>query len=172
MYRDNMNRLSQGLGYGLLGPRASRWTLPTNQICLKKSKISRISQTITKYHYKNKHIVDEIPVKELNWFLKIFTIGDKFSLQDFFDRAKKMVVEFFAIFFGVFLSLAVDQKRENSNHRSDNINNMKKLKVELQDILVYTDEYIEGVTWFNDLFQRQYDRWGENSDSVFFGYYG
>ena len=34
---------------------------------------------------KNKHIVDDIPVKELNWFLKIFTIGDKFSLQDFFD---------------------------------------------------------------------------------------
>lgn len=120
-----------------------------------------------KNKHKNKHIVDDIPVKELNWFLKIFTIGDKFSLQDFFDRAKKMVVEFFAIFFGVFLSLAVDQKRENSNHRSDNINNMKKLKVELQDILVYTDEYIEGVTWFNDLFQRQYDRWGENSDSVF-----
>ena len=120
-----------------------------------------------KNKHKNKNIGNDIPVKELNWFLKIFTIGDKFSLQDFLDRAKKMVVEFFAIFFGVFLSLAVDQKRENSNHRSDNINNMKKLKVELQDILVYTDEYIEGVTWFYDLFQRQYDRWGENSDSVF-----
>ena len=34
---------------------------------------------------------DEIPVKELNWFLKLFTIGDKFSFRDFFDRAKKNV---------------------------------------------------------------------------------
>ena len=41
-----------------------------------------------KNKYKKKHIGDDIPVKELNWFLKIFTIGDKFSLQDFFDRAK------------------------------------------------------------------------------------
>ena len=56
-----------------------------------------------------------------------------------------MFIEFYGHFFLVlFLSLAVDQKREDSNHRADNINNMKKLKVELQDILIYTDEYIEG----------------------------
>ena len=130
-------------------------------------KFAKVKAAYSALLTKKDHDEDEIPVKELNWFLKLFTIGDKFSFRDFFDRAKKMTVEFIAIFFGVFLSLAVDQKREDSNHRADNINNMKKLKVELQDILVYTDEYIEGVAWFNDLFQRQYDRWDENSDSVF-----
>ena len=97
---------------------------------------------------------DEIPVKELNWFLKLFTIGDKFSFRDFFDRAKKMFIEFMAIFFGVFLSLAVDQKREDSNHRDDNINNMKKLKVELQDILLYIDEHVGNLSIYHEFFHE------------------
>ena len=87
-------------------------------------KFAKVKAAYSALLTKKDHDEDEIPVKELNWFLKLFTIGDKFSFRDFFDRAKKMLVEFFAIFFGVFLSLAVDQKREDSNHRDDNINNM------------------------------------------------
>ena len=119
---------------------------------------------------KKKQDEEEIPVKELNWFLKLFTIGDKFSFRDFFDRAKKMFIEFMAIFFGVFLSLAVDQKRENSNHRDDNINNMKKLKVELQDILLYIDEHVGNLSIYHEFFTNQYYSWEEDSDSVFFDY--
>ena len=130
-------------------------------------KFAKVKAAYSALLTKKDHDEDEIPVKELNWFLKLFTIGDKFSFRDFFDRAKKMLVEFFAIFFGVFLSLAVDQKREDSNHRDDNINNMKKLKVELAEILVYTDEYIESAAWFRDLFNKQYERWADDDDSVF-----
>ena len=118
------------------------------------------------------HDEDEIPVKELNWFLKLFTIGDKFSFRDFFDRAKKLLVEFIAIFFGVFLSLAVDQKREDSNHREDNINNMKKLKVELAEILDYIDEHVGNLTFYYDMFDNQYKTWEDNRDSVFLTMYG
>jgi hypothetical protein len=125
---------------------------------------------------KSKHKKDydehEIPVKELNWFLKLFTIGDKFSFRDFFDRAKKMFIEFMAIFFGVFLSLAVDQKREDSNHRDDKINNMKKLKVELQDILLYIDEHVGNLSIYHEFFMNQYYSWEEDSDSVFLIMYG
>ena len=130
-------------------------------------KFAKVKAAYSALLTKKDHDEDEIPVKELNWFLKLFTIGDKFSFRDFFDRAKKMFIEFFAIFFGVFLSLAVDQKREDSNHRDDNINNMKKLKVELAEILVYTDEYIESAAWFRDLFNKQYERWADDDDSVF-----
>ena len=60
---------------------------------------------------KKKYIGDDIPVKELNWFLKIFTIGDKFSLQDFFDRAKKWLLSF-SLFFLVYSYLWRSIKRE------------------------------------------------------------
>tara|TARA_X000001036_G_scaffold440078_1_gene494232 strand:- start:5507 stop:6610 length:1104 start_codon:yes stop_codon:yes gene_type:complete len=132
----------------------------------------RSKKSSDKRESKKKHNEDEISVKELNWFLKLFTIGDKFSFQDFFDRAKKMIVEFFAIFFGVFLSLAVDQKREDSNHRSDNINNMKKLKVELDEIIAYTDEHVGNLSFYNEMFEAQYYSWEDNSDSVFLTMYG
>ena len=108
-----------------------------------------------------------IPIEKLNWFLRIFTIGKRFNFRDFYDRVKKLIVEFFAIFMGVFLSLAVDQKREDSNDRAADVNNMHKFQTELNEILTYTDEHLDGLIWFTDLFERQYDRWSEDNDSVF-----
>ena len=35
---------------------------------------------------------------KLNWFLKLITLGDRFLLGDFFDRAKKGFVEFLIVF--------------------------------------------------------------------------
>tara|TARA_B110000027_G_scaffold36708_1_gene40635 strand:+ start:37 stop:1077 length:1041 start_codon:yes stop_codon:yes gene_type:complete len=135
-------------------------------------KFAKVKAAYSALLTKKDHDKGEIQVKELNWFLKLFTIGDKFSFRDFFDRAKKLLVEFIAIFFGVFLSLAVDQKREDSNHREDNINNMKKLKVELAEILDYIDEHVGNLTFYYDMFDNQYKTWEDNRDSVFLTMYG
>ena len=37
---------------------------------------------------------------DLPWFIKLFTLGDRFDIQDFFDRLKKSVLEFLFWFLG------------------------------------------------------------------------
>ena len=44
--------------------------------------------------------------EKLNWFLRIITLGDRFSLQDFYDRIKKGFVEFLIVFFGVLVPVS------------------------------------------------------------------
>ena len=39
--------------------------------------------------------------EKLNWFLRIITLGDRFSLQDFYDRIKKVCRVPYCIFWGI-----------------------------------------------------------------------
>ena len=55
--------------------------------------------------------------KELNWFLQLITLGDRFSARDFFDRLKKGFVEFLIVFFGVLVSFSVEQQGEDFDDR-------------------------------------------------------
>ena len=41
-----------------------------------------------------------IKKEQLNWLLRAITLGDRFSIQDFYDRVKKGFVEFLIVFFG------------------------------------------------------------------------
>ena len=59
--------------------------------------------------------------EKLNWFLRLITLGDRFSLGDFFDRAKKGFVEFLIVFFGVLVSFGVEQKGDDFEDREWNI---------------------------------------------------
>lgn len=47
---------------------------------------------------------------ELNWFIRLFTVGERFSLRDFYDRLKKGFVEFLIVFFGVLVSFSVEKQ--------------------------------------------------------------
>ena len=67
---------------------------------------------------------------ELNWFIRLFTVGDRFSLRDFYDRLKKGFVEFLIVFFGVLVSFSVEQQGENFDDREKNIDNLMNLRDE------------------------------------------
>ena len=82
--------------------------------------------------------------KEVNWFLRIITLGDRFSYQDFYDRIKKGFVEFLIVFFGVLVSFSVENQGEEFGDRESNIDNLVNLRDEMNDIKNYTQEYIRG----------------------------
>ncbi len=105
--------------------------------------------------------------KELNWFLQLFTIGDRFSLRDFYDRLKKGFVEFLIVFFGVLVSFSVEQQGENFDDRESNIDNLTGLRNELIEMREYTQEYIDQNEWVTDMYLQQYLRWEEDNDSIF-----
>ncbi len=108
--------------------------------------------------------------KELNWFLQLFTIGDRFSVRDFYDRLKKGFVEFLIVFFGVLVSFSVEQQGENFDDRGSNIDNLSGLRDELMQMREYTQEYVTQNEWVTDMYLQQYLRWEEDNDSIFLVY--
>ena len=105
--------------------------------------------------------------ERLNWFLRIITLGDRFSYQDFYDRIKKGFVEFLIVFFGVLVSFSVENQGEEFGDREANIDNLVNLRDEMNDIRNYTQEYIEENSWVRTTFQQLYDRWEIKNDSVY-----
>jgi hypothetical protein len=107
---------------------------------------------------------------KLSWYIRLITVGDRFSYQDFFDRFKKGFVEFLIVFFGVLVSFSVEQQGENFGDRESNIDNLIGLRDELIDMHEYTLEYIDQNELITGLYEVQYQRWDQDNDSVFISY--
>ena len=107
---------------------------------------------------------------ELNWFIRLFTVGERFSLRDFYDRLKKGFVEFLIVFFGVLVSFSVEKQGGEFDDRGNNIDNLVGLRNELIEMKMYTQEYIETNEWVTELYQEQYNRWEQENDSIFIVY--
>jgi len=107
---------------------------------------------------------------ELNWFIRLFTVGDRFSVRDFYDRLKKGFVEFLIVFFGVLVSFSVEKQGGEFDDRGNNIDNLVGLRNELIEMKMYTQEYIETNEWVTELYQEQYNRWEQDNDSIFIVY--
>ena len=41
------------------------------------------------------------------------------------------------------------------------------MRQEVDEIIAYTDEYIEQIDWVTDMYQKQYDKWEKDNDSIF-----
>jgi hypothetical protein len=108
-----------------------------------------------------------IKKEKLNWLLRIITLGDRFSLQDFYDRIKKGFVEFLIVFFGVLVSFGVERQGEEFGDRESNIDNLIGLRDEMIDIQKYTQIYIDENQWIRALYNKLYQQWDQKRDSVF-----
>ena len=108
-----------------------------------------------------------IDKKQLSWFMQIITLGDRFSIQDFYDRIKKGFVEFLIVFFGVLVSFGVESQGEDFGDRESNIDNLVGLRDEMQDIQTYTQDYIQENQWIKALYKALYDQWEDNNENVF-----
>lgn len=109
--------------------------------------------------------------EELNWFMRLFTLGDRFDLRDFYDRLKKSTVEFAVIFFGILMSFGVEQQWGKSEEREDSIENLNNLKNEIEEMIAYTDDYKENIILAYELYTQQYYRWEEKNKNIFIQYY-
>ena len=65
------------------------------------------------------------------------------------------------------VSFSVEQQGENFGDRESNIDNLNGLRDELVDMHEYTLEYIAQNEWVTQMYQRQYDKWEQDIDSVF-----
>jgi hypothetical protein len=118
-------------------------------------------------NFEKKENEKGIKKEQLNWLLRIITLGDRFSLQDFYDRIKKGFVEFLIVFFGVLVSFGVERQGEEFGDRESNVDNLIGLRDEMVDIREYTQIYIEENQWIRMLYNKLYEQWDQNRDSVF-----
>jgi len=122
---------------------------------------------ISREEFENADQSAGVEKEKLNWFLRLITLGDRFDIGDFWDRLKKSIVEFIILVFGVTVSFGIEQQGGESDNREDGIENLTNLREEIEKMIVYTDSYIEQINWVTDMYQRQYDRWEEDNDSIF-----
>ncbi len=122
---------------------------------------------ISREEFENADQSAGVEKEKLNWFLRLITLGDRFDIGDFWDRLKKSIVEFIILVFGVTVSFGIEQQGGESDNREDGIENLTNLREEIEKMIVYTDGYIEQIDWVTDMYQRQYDRWEEDNDSIF-----
>ena len=108
-----------------------------------------------------------IDKKQLSWFMRIITLGDRFSVQDFYDRIKKGFVEFLIVFFGVLVSFGVESQGEDFGDRESNIDNLVGLRNEMQDIHSYTEDYIYENQWTIAQYKLLYDQWDDDNENAF-----
>jgi len=108
-----------------------------------------------------------VKAEKLNWFIRLITLGDRFSWKDFYDRLKEGIVNFFIVFFGVLVSFGVEQKGGDFESRSKNIENLEGLRDELKSMKNYTLEYLDQVEWVSNMYKEQYLRWEVDNDSIF-----
>ena len=104
---------------------------------------------------------------QLHWFVRLFTLGDRFDIKDFYDRLKKSTVEFIILVFGVTVSFGIEQQGGESDNRADAIENLENLREEVDKMISYTDEYIKENKWVSEMYRKQYDRWELDNDSIF-----
>lgn len=122
---------------------------------------------ISREEFENADRSAGVEKEKLNWFLRLITLGERFDIRDFWDRLKKSIVEFIILVFGVTVSFGIEQQGGESDNREDGIENLTNLREEIEKMIVYTDGYIEQIDWVTDMYQRQYDRWEEDNDSIF-----
>ena len=108
-----------------------------------------------------------VKAEKLNWFIRLITLGDRFSWKDFYDRLKEGIVNFFIVFFGVLVSFGVEQKGGDFENRTKNIENLEGLRDELKSMKNYTLEYLDQVEWVSNMYKEQYLRWEVDNDSIF-----
>ena len=114
---------------------------------------------ISDEEYANTKKSSGIEKEKLNWFVRLITLGDRFDIKDFFDRFKKSIVEFIILVFGVTVSFGIEQQGGESDNRSDGIENLINLREEIDDMIRYTDGYIEQIDWVAAMYRKQYDNW-------------
>ena len=81
--------------------------------------------------------------------------------------SQKSAVEFIILVFGVTVTFGVEQQGGVSDNRNDGIENLENLREEIDKMISYTDFYIEQINWVTELYQKQYNKWDQDNDSIF-----
>ena len=102
-----------------------------------------------------------------SFFLKIFTVGNRFSLRDFYDRLKKYVVEGIGIFIVISFSFYVENKGGEYEMTKSYLEMLHAFKKDILETKNYAENFMSNLKEEGEIFRVQLDKWNVNNDSVF-----
>ena len=101
------------------------------------------------------------------WYIKLFTLGKNFSSRTFSDNSKKFLLNAIGLFVVVTFTFYVESVGDDFENRQKYLDVSKEILSELYAHQDYVDDYIEQINWVTELYQKQYDRWEVDNDSIF-----
>ncbi|MDA9361218.1 hypothetical protein N9R08_01830 [Flavobacteriaceae bacterium] len=105
--------------------------------------------------------------KPKNLFIRLFTLGENFNSRTFSDNTKKFFLNGLTLFIVVTFTFYVENLGEEYETRMKYIDNVKTISAGLESVILYSNEYKETVDWVAEMYQKQYDKWEVDSDSIF-----
>lgn len=102
-----------------------------------------------------------------SFFLKIFTVGNRFSLRDFYDRLKKYAVEGIGIFIVISFSFYVENKGGEYEMTKSYLEMLHAFKKDILETKNYAENFMSNLKEEGEIFRVQLDKWNVNNDSVF-----
>ena len=105
-----------------------------------------------------------------NWLVKLFTLGNTFSFQDFSDNLKRYFVELIALFLAITFTFYVESKGEDFKMKKTYIELVEVIIDDLLEIKDYTIKYSEKIDRIALHYQKQIEKWDSKNDSVFIDY--
>ena len=104
-------------------------------------------------------------------YLRLFTLGKKFSSKTFSDNTKKLILNALALFVVVTFTFYVESVGDNYENRQKYLDISKKILDELYLVSGYTDTYISQTNNLLPMYKKQIDRWDNDNDSIFIDYF-
>ena len=104
-----------------------------------------------------------------NWFIKLFTSSKNFSSNTFPNNTKKFLLNALALFIVVTFTFYVENVGEEYENRQKYLDISKKILSELYLVSDYTDKYISQTDFVLPMYERQYNRW--DNDSIFIDFW-
>ena len=101
------------------------------------------------------------------WYVKLFTLGRNFSSRTFSDNTKKFLLNAIGLFIVVTFTFYVESVGDDYENRQKYLDISKDILAELYAMSSYTDYYIEQIDWVTEMYQKQYNRWEVDNDSIF-----
>tara|TARA_B100001059_G_scaffold191822_1_gene195110 strand:+ start:3031 stop:3867 length:837 start_codon:yes stop_codon:yes gene_type:complete len=110
---------------------------------------------------------NRITNKLSSFFLKIFTVGNRFSPKDFFDRLKKYAVEGIGIFIVISSSFYVENKGIEYEMTKSYLEMLYAFKKDIIETKDYADDFLNNLDEEVDIYEKQLEKWSYDNDSVF-----
>ena len=104
-------------------------------------------------------------------YLRLFTLGKKFSSKTFSDNTKKLLLNALALFVVVTFTFYVESVGNIYENRQKYLDISKKILDELYLVSDYTDTYISQTDNLLPMYKKQIDRWDNDNDSIFIDYF-
>ena len=102
-----------------------------------------------------------------SFFLKIFTVGNRFSVRDFYDRLKKYAVEGIGIFMVISFSFYVENKGGEYEMTKSYLEMLHAFKKDIIETKNYADNFMSNLKEEGQIYRVQLDKWNVDNDSVF-----